>query len=332
MPPLYITQQGAKIRIHQSRLLVELEGEKLLHVPLGHVSEVVVFGNVGLTTPAVGQLLDCGLDVVFLREDGAYRGRLTAGLTPHVPVRRAQYRTLEKPDFVLEISKGLVRAKLSHQRTLLQRHNRERGDPEIGAVVEQIGAALENTAHKTTRASLLGLEGSGTASYFRGFRRLFDPSWRFEARNRRPPTDPINVLLSLGYTLLGQLAYAAVQAAGLDPYAGFYHEVVYNRPALALDLLEEFRPVVDGVVLWACNSGQITSADFSAGPPERPVVLSDEGRKRFLQAYETRLDGRFTHPLAGKQLTLRQCVFEQARQVANRVLQNQPGYTGMGFR
>lgn len=332
MPPLYVTQQGARIRIHERRLLVEQDGRELLHVPLGHISEVVIFGNVGLTTPAIGELLDRGLEVVFLQQDGAYRGRLSAGLTPHVPIRRAQYRALDSPDFVLEISKGFVRAKLSHQRTLLQRHNRERDNSEISAAVEQIGAALENTARKTTRASLLGLEGSATASYFRGFRKLLDPSWRFETRNRRPPKDPINVLLSLGYTLLGQLSFGAVQAAGLDPYAGFYHEVVYNRPALALDLLEEFRPVVEGVVLWACNSGQLTLADFSVGSPDRPVVLADEGRKRFLQAYETRLDGRFTHPIAGKQLTLRQCIVEQARQVAQRVLNQQAGYTGMGFR
>jgi CRISPR-associated protein Cas1 len=181
-------------------------------------------------------------------------------------------------------------------------------------------------------AARWGGEGSATAAYFSGYRRLFDPAWRFENRNRRPPTDPINVLLSLGYTLLTQLAHSAVQAAGLDPYAGFLHEVAYNRPALALDLVEEFRPVVDGVVLWAVHSNQLTPQDFSPGPAERPVVLSPDGLRRFLKAFETRLEQRYTHPIRKQQLSLRQCLFEQARQIADRILENRPGYTGMGFR
>jgi CRISPR-associated endonuclease Cas1 len=110
------------------------------------------------------------------------------------------------------------------------------------------------------------------------------------------------------------------------------HEIVYNRPALALDLMEEFRPVVDGVVLWCCRGGSLTPADFSPGPPERPVILSDNGVKRFIQAFEERLEMRFTHPLRGVQLTLRQCLVEQARQIASRLLENRPGWQGMGFR
>jgi CRISPR-associated protein Cas1 len=124
----------------------------------------------------------------------------------------------------------------------------------------------------------------------------------------------------------------AVQTAGLDPYAGFLHEIVYNRPALALDLMEEFRPVVDGVVLWCCRGGSLTPADFSPGPPERPVILSDNGVKRFIQAFEERMEMRFTHPLRGVQLTLRQCLVEQARQICSRLLENRPGWQGMGFR
>ncbi|GAB4396853.1 MAG: CRISPR-associated endonuclease Cas1 [Anaerolineales bacterium] len=332
MPPLYLTQQNAKIRIHERRLLVELDGEELLHVPLGHVSEVVVFGNVGLSTPAIGRLLDEGIAVTFLREDGGYRGSLSAGLTPHVPLRRAQYRALEQEGFALTMAKGFVRAKLQHQRALLQRHNRERNDPEIAACVVQVADGLAQLERRMQVSSLLGTEGSASAAYFRGFKRLFAPEWKFENRNRRPPADPVNVLLSLGYTLLGQVTAAAVQSVGLDPYAGFLHEVAYNRPSLGLDLLEEFRPVVDGVVLWACNSEQVTPADFTPGPPERPVILSDAGCKRFIKAYETRLDGRFTHPISGLKLTLRQCVIEQARQIAGRINENRPGYTGMGFR
>jgi CRISPR-associated protein Cas1 len=333
MPPLYLTQQLAKLRIRKGRLLVELDGEQLLHLPLGHVSEVVLFGNIGLSTPAIGTLLGRDIDVVFLSEDGGnFKGRLTSGLTPHVPLRKAQYRALDAPDFKLEMARGFVRAKLRHQRALLQRHNRERSDPEIETCITQVREALQGISRRKQVSSLRGYEGSASAAYFRGLRRLFDPVWDFRDRNRRPPRDPVNALLSLGYTLMTHIASSAVEAVGLDPYAGFLHEVVYNRPALGLDLVEEFRPVVDGIVLWACNGGQVKPDDFSEGPPERPVLLSPEGRKRFLQAFEKRMEARFTHPISQKRLTMRQCVLEQARQIADRLRNDDPGYTGMGFR
>lgn len=338
MPPLYVIQQGAKLRIENRRLQVELEGEVVDSTPLAHLSQVVLFGNISITTPAMGALMDQGVEVVFLTQDGAYRGRLVGSLTPHVPLRRAQYSRLAEPNFVLAMAKGFVEAKLRHQRTLLLRHKRDPkrlpqgNDADIGAASEQIRQAIEAIPRRTTLSALLGLEGSATAAYFRGLRQLFDPSWKFTDRNRRPPRDPVNVLLSFGYTLLLQLASSAIQAVGLDPYAGFLHEVAYNRPALGLDLMEEFRPLIDGIVLWCCNSGQITLQDFVPGPAERPILLSDTGRRRFLQAYENRLDQRYTHPGRGQQFPLRQCLVEQARQIATRIAEGTPGYQGMGFR
>ncbi|NPV86934.1 MAG: CRISPR-associated endonuclease Cas1 [Anaerolineae bacterium] len=337
MPPVYVVEQNTKLRIRNQRLEVErveddAHIETLLSVPLGQVSQVILFGNVGLTTPAIDALLGEGREVIFLTRNGEYRGRLIGEITPHVPLRRAQYARLNEPHFVLALAKRFVHAKLSHQRALLLRHNRQRSDPLIHSAAEQLAQALEAVERKQNLASLRGLEGSATAAYFGGLRRLFDPVWRFEKRTRRPPADPVNVLLSFGYTLMAQTASGAVQSMGLDPYAGFLHEYAYNRPALALDLLEEFRPVVDGVALWACASGQITPQDFEPGPPERPVLLLEDGLKRFIRAYETRMEGRFTHPLRGVQLAMRQCVFEQARQAADCIQQAKPDFRGMGFR
>lgn len=332
MPPLYVIQQNARLRISNRRLQVEHEGETLANLPLAQVSQVVLFGNIGLTTPAIDAMLAQNIEVVFLTRRGEYRGRLTGVLTPHVPLRRAQYGRLSEPGFALEMAKAFVSAKLRHQRALLLRHNREQADPQIDDAAEQVRQALESAPRRTSLSGLLGMEGSATAAYFRGFRRLFGAEWHFIDRNRRPPRDPVNVLLSFGYTLLAQLASSAVQTTGLDPYAGFLHEVAYNRPALALDLLEEFRPVVDGIVLWCCRSGQLTPQDFTPGPPERPVVLSETGSRRFIQAYEQRLDQRFTHPLRGEKLPMRQCLLEQARQIARCVQSGQADYRGMGFR
>lgn len=352
MPALYLVEQQTKIRIRNRRVQVErdlspdaqppiespdsqienLRSQILLSAPLAQVEQVVIFGNVGLTTPAIDAFLSQGTEVVFLTLRGEYRGRLVGNVTPHVPLRRAQYTRLGEPGFVLSMAKGFVRAKLGHQRALLLRHNRERGDAEIEAVTAQIHAALEEVERKTALSSLLGVEGAATAAYFRGLQRLFDPKWKFEDRNRRPPRDPVNVLLSFGYTLLAEAASSAVQAVGLDPYAGFLHEVAYNRPALGLDLMEEFRPVVDGVVMWCLNSGQVTPEEFAPGPPERPILLGAQGQRRFLQAYEQRMDVKYTHPLRELQFPLRQCLIEQARQIAGCVTSGDPTYRGMGFR
>lgn len=332
MPPVYVTTQGSRIRIDNRRLAVELEGEALLRAPLGQVSQLVLFGNIGLTTPAIDALLAQGAEVIFLTQRGDYRGRLVGTVTPHVPLRRAQYARLGDPAFVLGMAQGFVGAKLEHQRALLQRHNRERKDDITESAVVRVADALQGLPRKTLLSALNGLEGAATAAYFQGYRRLLGPGWRFERRERRPPPDPVNVLLSFGYTLLAQACAGAVEAVGLDPYAGFLHEVAYNRPALALDLMEEFRPVVDGVVLWCCNGEQLTQADFTPGPVDRPVVLSDQGARRFVQAYETRMDQPFTHPLRQARYPLRQCIVEQARQVADRMLNGPAGYQGMGFR
>lgn len=333
MPLLYVVQQNSKLRIANRRLQVEMDdGEVSASLPLAQVSQVVLFGNVGLTTPAIDALLAQECEVIFLTRRGDYRGRLVGEVTPHVPLRRAQYARQSQPDFVLETAKGFVAAKLAHQKALLQRHNRDLNDEVIAAAVEQIRQAQESLPRKTNLSGLLGHEGAASAAYFGGFKRLFGPEWRFDVRNRRPPRDPVNVLLSFGYTLLAQAASGAVQAVGLDPYAGFLHELAYNRPALALDLMEEFRPVVDGVVMWCCRSGQLTPGHFTPGDEQRPIILNEAGQRIFIQAYEQRMDQRFTHPLRSLQFPLRQCLVEQGRQIGERLMEGTPGYKGMGFR
>lgn len=339
MPPLYIVQQNTKIRIHNRKLRVEREAEApggapevLAETPLVHVSEVVVFGNVGLTTPAIDTLLALGVPVAFLTRAGEYRGQLSGSLTPHVPLRRAQYERLGSPEFTLQMAKCFVEAKLRGLRVLLQRRARDPADAAIGAAVERIGQAIQTLPRKTTLGALRGLEGAASAAYFGAYRTLFAAEWRFTSRQRRPPPDPVNALLSFGYTLLAQLGAGAVQTVGLDPYAGFLHETVYNRPALALDLMEEFRPLVDGVVLWCCAGGQLTPADFSPAPPERPALLGEDGQRRFLQAFEQRMEQTYTHPVRQEKLSMRHCLIEQARQAARCIQTGRADFQGMGWR
>lgn len=332
MPPLYVIEQGARLSCDGRRLVISKEDEELSSLPLVHVSEVVLLGHIGLTTLAIKRLLAENIDVVFLTQDGAYCGRLTGPATPHVALRRRQYRCQEEGRFGLAMAQCVVRGKLSNLRTLLMKHNRERQDATIGAAVAALGAALARVPRTTALSSLSGVEGAATAAYFGGWKRLLKGGWKFEKRQRRPPPDPVNVLLSFGYTLLAHAAQSAVEAVGLDPYAGFLHSVAYNRPSLALDLMEEFRAVVDGVVLWCCNSGEITPEDFAPGDAERPVVMSDAARRRFIQAYERRMEQVIFHPHQGERLPLRRCLQAQARLIVECIQKGQPTYRPMVFR
>jgi CRISPR-associated protein Cas1 len=350
MPPLYVIEQGAKVHVEGRRLLVKKEDAELSSAPLVSVSEVVLMGNVGLTTQAIKLLLSENVDVVFLTEDGNYCGRLTGPATPHVLLRRKQYAVQGDAGFALKMGQAMVRGKLLNERSLLLRHNRERKDAatrdrphasstewdgRVSAIVEAVRAlegALERIPRTTTANSLAGVEGAATAAYFGAWKRLLKMDWHFEKRLRRPPPDPINVLLSFGYTLLTRTAWSAVEAAGLDPYAGFLHVVDYNRPSLALDLVEEFRAVVDGVILWCVNSGQIVPEDFAKGDEHRPVVMSDKAKRVFIGAYERRMEEMILHPPTNERLSVRRCIMAQAREMVRCIQKGEPEYGAMVFR
>ncbi len=350
MPPLYVVEQGARLHQDGRRLLVKKEDEvardhapgtssierdrvrELSSTPLVNVSEVVLMGNVGLTTPVIKLLLAEKLDVVFLTEDGEYCGRLTGPATPHVLLRRKQYECQTDAAFGLQMAQRFVQGKLANARVLVQRHNRERNDAVIERAVDALAQATARAERTTQLNALNGVEGAATAAYFGAWKRLLKPAWQFEKRMRRPPPDPINVLLSFGYTLLARTAYGAVEAAGLDPYAGFLHAVEYNRPSLALDLMEEFRAVVDGVVLWCVNSGQIVPEEFTKGDTARPVVMGAKAKRTFILAYERRMDETILYPRLNERLAVRRCIQAQARAIVDCIQRRAPDYVPMYFR
>ena len=283
MNPVYVVEQGAKIRIHNGCIQIEKEEEGITNIlhrgPIGTVSQIVIFGNVGLTTPAIGQFLEKEIDVVFLSRSGDYRGRLMSGISPHVLLRKAQYNSIDVPEFSLRMAACFVRAKLQHQKALLQRHNRELQSEVIEKDVNMIRQAISDIDNKICLNSLRGAEGKAAASYINGFRQLFGPEWKFERRARRPSPDPVNALLSFGYTLLYHNSHSAVETVGLDPFAGFLHTNVYNRSSLGLDLMEEFRPIVDGVALWCCRGRQIHPDDFLM--EDDACIMNDRFKKDF---------------------------------------------------
>ena len=339
MQPIYILEQGARVRMRNQCILVEKNaGEgpaETVQFPIGTISQIVLFGNISLTTPAIGLLLERDVDVVFLSETGKFRGRLTSSSGAQVSLRRAQYRVLDDPNRVLKIAAKFIEAKLTHQKALLQRHNRDLGSAAIVKSIQVIDEMANKLNQKENMNSLRGLEGKAAAAYFEGYRQLFDPKWKFERRAKRPSPDAVNAMLSFGYTLLAQIAAGAVEVVGLDPYLGFLHSHTYNRQSLGLDIMEEFRPVVDGIVLWCVRGNQIIPEDFDAtDDPVYPIILNADARKKFIQAFETRMKSSFTHPVTKTRLSMKQCVIEQTRQLSRWLLSASDSFVfqPMGFR
>jgi CRISPR-associated protein Cas1 len=314
MSALYLTEQGSVLRRVGERLVVTKDHQVLEDVPIIHVEQVVVMGNVQLTTPVVALLLQREVDVVFLSSRGKFRGRLMTTGSKFAQLRHRQLRLMDDESQVLTVARELVAAKLANQAHLLAR---------LGAkqAVHRIRQDAEKAQRASTLDGLRGHEGAAGARHFAALRQLIPAEWGFTQRIYHPPTDPVNAMLSLGYTLLLKDATAAVQLVGLDPFLGFFHAVDYGRPSLVLDLMEPFRPLVDGLVMGWIAERKVTPRDFQpARRKDGAVLLSDDVRTRYLRAYERQVDSRVLYPPTGERTSYRRCLELQARQLAQVVL------------
>ncbi|GIW89759.1 MAG: CRISPR-associated endonuclease Cas1 [Pirellulaceae bacterium] len=316
--PLYVIEQGAKLNREGRRIIVSKDGETLAQVATLQISQVVLFGNVQVTTQALRLLLDEGVEVVLLSEDGRFYGRLVGAESGHGALRVNQVLCSQDANFALRTAQQMVYGKLHNIKMFLERQAQRLNSETVHLAAAGVEHQLRRTLRTTTHNSLMGVEGQGTAIYFGVWKALLQPPWRFEGRVRRPPTDPVNVLLSYGYTVLLQNVLGAVLTVGLDPYVGFLHRLEYNRPSLALDLMEEFRPlIVDSVVLHCLNDGVIKEEHFRPGESEeRPILLAPEGVRLFVRELEARLTQSFKHPESGEQVTYRRLFHLQAYALA----------------
>jgi CRISPR-associated protein Cas1 len=312
MATLYVTEQGARVEKEYGRFLVTREDEVLLAVPAGRVSHVVLVGNVGVTTPALIALLKEEIGLSLVSRWGELRGHLTPPTGKNIPLRHQQYARAQDPAFCLAVSQAYVGGKLRNYRALARRMARSRSEVDQ-AQIARISASIRQLKDVADLAALRGVEGEGSRAYFAVYRQALKPGLGFERRTRRPPKDAVNALLSLGYTLLTDNLFAACEIAGLDPYDGFFHSDKYGRPALALDLVEEFRGViVDSVVLNMVNRGMVAADDFEPGP-EGGVYLKPKGMRVFFQQYAARLNTEVIHPVVGRRLSYQKCFEVQAR-------------------
>ena len=324
--PLYLNTPGVRIGKSGAVLQVKDKEKLLQEVRIGEICQVNLMGNVQITTQAVQALCEAEVPVCYFSMGGWFYG-ITLGLnTKNVFLRRNQFRLAEQEYFARAIARRLVAGKIRNQRTLLQRNHVE---PKRETL-----AGMKSMAERAEAASsleeLLGLEGNAARLYFGEFAGMMKPDeeagtsplpFEMDGRNRRPPRDPVNAMLSLGYSLLAKDLTVACYAVGFDPYVGFYHQPRFGRPALALDLMEPFRAlIVDSAVLTAVNTGMVTARDFvRAGGA---VALTAGGRKAFFRAYEMRMDTLVTHPLFEYRVSDRRMLEIQARLLA-RVLEGE---------
>lgn len=318
MGTLYITQTDSFIGKTDERLTVRADRKTLLDVPLIKVDGVVVLGRATVSPAAVVELLERKIALSFLTETGRYLGRLEPEMTKNIFVRAAQWKAIAPSESALHVVRGFVRGKLKNYRSALLRGQREFPERQLQSAVTQIEQAIAPIDRTETIDSLRGLEGSGSAAYFGSFNALIRAEgFQFKTRVRRPPTDPVNALLSLGYALLRHDVQSAVNLVGFDPYLGYLHTERYGRPSLALDLMEEFRPlVVDAIVLSGLNRKVLSPGDFVAEPLSGAVSLTSDGLRTFLRLYEQKKQSKFKHPVLQTQCTYQEAFEIQARLLA----------------
>lgn len=317
MGTVYITEPDAFIGKTDERLSVKAKKQTLLDVPLIKVDGIVVLGRATISPAAISELLERHIPLSFLTSTGKYLGRLEPELTKNIFVRKAQWQAAGESAQAIHVVRGFIRGKLKNYRNSLLRRARECPQLSLQSGITSLEQAIAPIDKTTNINSLRGLEGSGSAAYFGCFNQLIRESeFQFKTRVRRPPTDPVNALLSFGYSLLRHDIQGAVNVVGFDPYLGYLHVERYGRPSLALDLMEEFRPlVVDAVVLSAINKHSLTLADFTTEPLSSAVSLTPDGLKIFLRLYEQKKQSKFKHPVM-----LRQCTYQEAFEIQARLL------------
>jgi CRISPR-associated protein Cas1 len=332
--PLYIT--GHDLFVGKSGEVLQVRDAKRVvqEARLREVCQVNIFGNVQVSAAVVQALCWEEKPLAHFSFGGWFYG-LTQGLAlRNVFLRREQFRRAESEGFCLRLSADIVATKIRNQRTLLQRNHVE---PPARAL-DQLKRLAARAASAAAVDELLGIEGTAARVYFENFNGMLKvedaqgaPAFDFERRNRRPPRDPINALLSLAYSLLARDLTIVCHAVGFDPYIGFYHQPRFGRPALALDLMEGFRPLVaDSAVLTAVNTRMVTPKDFLT--TGKAVALTASGRKGFIRAYEQRMDNLVTHPLFDYRVSYRRILEIQARLLARYLTGELPRYPGFETR
>lgn len=308
---LYVTTQGAYLAKEGETVVVKVNQEVRLHVPVHTIGGIVCFGNVSCSPFLMGFCGENGVGISFLTENGRFLARVQGPISGNVLLRREQYRKADDLEYSAQLAKSFVTGKIANCRTVLQRalrdHSQKMDEDTLRRSVDEMSRSLKSLEMNQSLDSLRGLEGDAAHTYFSVFDHLIvaqKESFTFQERNRRPPLDNVNCLLSFLYTLLVHECRSALESVGLDPAVGFLHRDRPGRPGLALDLMEEFRPfLADRLTLSLINLRQVQDKGFNK-TEAGAVMINDETRKTLLVAYQERKQEEIYHPFLDEKLTI----------------------------
>lgn len=328
--PLYLQEQQLTLTKSGERLVIKKKSEEIRSVRLKDVSQVCVYGSVHVTEPAMREVVTHGIPICHFSYGGWYYATTTGLTHKNVELRIRQFQTAADDRSALALAKQFVIGKIRNCRTMLRRHLET---PQKDRILFQLNDYTGKAERAISRESLLGIEGMAAKVYFSGFKDLLSggETFDFNDRNRRPPKDPVNAILSFVYSLLAKDLTVTLQAVGFDPMLGMYHQPRYGKPSLALDLAEEFRPLIaDSTVLTLINGREVNDRDFlqKAGA----VAMTDAARRSVIAAYERRMQTEITHPIFGYRITYRRVLEVQARLLARTLLGEIPEYPSFQTR
>lgn len=326
MPVLYLAEEGSIMGIEGDTFRIIQKNGVIRSVPILSVDGVVVFGGTQISSKAIQLLLEKDIPTAFLSNSGRYYGRLFSTETKSSKLRLEQIKSLEDKALMLSFAKEIIKGKILNCCYILNNLNRARSFSEIKQKVNSLYQILKNIPLAKTIDSLRGYEGSAASIYYSTFPFVLNETFGFKSRNKRPPKDPINSLLSFGYTLLMYHVYTAIVVVGLDPSFGYFHTVEDNRPSLALDLMEEFRPLIaDQVVFDMVNHGMVKAEHFHTSDDGKyPVLMNNDLRKKFIEKFEKRISTVVMYE--GDRMSYRRVIEAQARKLV-RMIRNGNTYS-----
>ena len=320
---MYVTDPDSKLYISENRIVCEGNDIKTM-LPLETLEGIVLVGNAGITSHCSKEMLERGIPVSYISGRGEYFGRLQSTRHVNIQRQRCQFRCGDNDSFCMEITRGIISAKIHNQCVLLRRYNRRIADRKVEENISEMKRQENLLQTCTGREQIMGYEGIASRLYFESLSRLVDEEFSFKGRSKMPPKDPFNSLLSFGYTLLLYEVFNAIELKGLNPYAGFMHQDRQGHPALASDLMEEWRPViVDSLVMSMLNNGKFSKYEFIENEENKGILLEKNAVKRFVRSFEEKVRSEAGYlAYVNYSLSFRKSIMYQAGIIARAVEEN----------
>ena len=320
MSVLYLTEQGGYVHKSGETIVIEKDGEEILKSPLKDISIIVIFGNVQVSVQALLALLEKGCDISMMTQDGHFRGRVVSALGKNIELREKQFKLTQDADFVLRFSKSIVSAKIKNGITLMQKYSYSDRNPFTAENLPNMKELIKKIEDADNIDTLRGYEGVSAKNYFDDFGKFLIEGIEFSGRKYFPAPDPVNALLSFGYSFVSRELQSILEGLGLDPYIGFFHQIKYGRASLSLDLTEEFRhSIVDRLVLRLLNKRILSNDDFYKDAEKGGCYLKRDALKVFLKYYEEYMDDENKTYGEKEEKSIRYIFWKQAENLRNAI-------------